>query len=119
MFAWLAKGAPNSDKCLTQDICAKERALTYRSLHEEENGELVYLARNDWRDDWTLNFCDECADDAQAQFKQGSEKLWEELPAHFGLPSWEALGAAEKRSMFSYMRELEVRCALASLDSIN
>jgi hypothetical protein len=46
MFAWLAKGVPNSDNCRTQDMCAKERAMTYRSLHEEENGELLYLARN-------------------------------------------------------------------------
>jgi len=52
----------------------------------------IGLALNVWdRGEFASGLCSVCAYTAEKLFRSGQDKLWDELPSYFGLPSWDDL----------------------------
>ncbi|EDR12744.1 uncharacterized protein LACBIDRAFT_323434 [Laccaria bicolor S238N-H82] len=90
-FSWLYnKRIIPCPRCSSQKECAAARNHLIRKVWMPVPN--IGLALNVWdRGEFASGLCSVCAYTAEKLFRSGQDKLWDELPSYFGLPSWDDL----------------------------
>lgn len=86
LYAWTSTDDCHSPQCM-------ERRLSFmRSVYE---GNLILHIEDlclEWPNDWGAGLCEACIVHGQQGHQAGREKIWEDLPSHFGMKkSWKDL----------------------------
>jgi hypothetical protein len=92
LYPWIYSDFSGPDGCSTSETCNIYRAKLARFVHGYALAELIHKVGEDhWRVTTTLDLCPECVKHAKKIFVEESDTFWSELPASFGLSSWDWL----------------------------
>lgn len=92
-FAWAASDGPYESTCSRRSECHQIR----RTILSEIWPPIRTLNPLDqWRQYWYSMLCPICAKHGRENHRRGRQMLWDNLPGHFKLSTWEDLERFEK-----------------------
>ncbi|KAJ7610525.1 hypothetical protein FB45DRAFT_835476 [Roridomyces roridus] len=86
--------------CSSQASCRTNRVALLSVLTKRELlVPLGYFPPYWWAETFPQMLCEACCREGRTQYNAGRQRIWDRLPALFGIPSWEDLRAAQEADL--------------------